>query len=58
MSVWSENSRAALISVLVLAVALLAWELAIPAQQLATEMTEYERLMGGGSARAGIPAPS
>ena len=58
MSVWSENSRAALMSVLVLAVALLAWELAIPAQQLATEMTEYERLMGGGSARAGIPAPS
>ena len=58
MSVWSENSRAALLSVLILALALLAWELAIPAQQLATEMTEYERLMGGGSARAGIPAPS
>ena len=58
MSVWSENSRAALLSVLILALALLAWELAIPAQQVATEMTEYERLMGGGSARAGIPAPS
>lgn len=58
MSLWSKNRRAALMSVLVLAVALLTWELAIPAQQLATEMTEYECLMGGGSASAGIPAPS
>ncbi|TJZ79951.1 nitrate ABC transporter permease [Paracoccus hibiscisoli] len=54
----SENGKAAVLSLLILAVGLIAWEVSIPAQQLAGEMTEYERLMGGGSPRAGIPAPS
>ncbi|MCP4616619.1 MAG: ABC transporter permease subunit, partial [Bradyrhizobium sp.] len=54
----SQNGKAALLSLLILAVGLIAWEVSIPAQQAAGELTEYERLMGGGSARAGIPAPS
>lgn len=54
----SQNGKAALLALLILAVGLIAWEVSIPAQQAAGELTEYERLMGGGSARAGIPAPS
>ncbi|WP_339819644.1 nitrate ABC transporter permease [uncultured Paracoccus sp.] len=54
----SQNGKAALLSLLILAVGLIAWEVSIPAQQAAGELTEYERLMGGGSPRAGIPAPS
>jgi nitrate/nitrite transport system permease protein len=54
----SVNQRGALLSVLMLVVGLLFWEATIPEQQLATEMTEYERLMGGGSPRAAIPPPS
>jgi nitrate/nitrite transport system permease protein len=54
----SVNQRGALLSVLLLVVGLLFWEAAIPEQQLATEMTEYERLMGGGAPRAAIPPPS
>jgi nitrate/nitrite transport system permease protein len=49
----SVNQRGALLSVLMLVVGLLFWEATIPEQQLATEMTEYERLMGGGSAARG-----
>lgn len=54
----SQNGKAALLSLLILAVGLIAWEVSIPAQQAAAELTEYERLMGGGSPRAGIPAPT
>ena len=54
----SQNGKAALLSLLILAIGLIAWEVSIPAQQAAGELTEYERLMGGGSPRAGIPAPS
>jgi nitrate/nitrite transport system permease protein len=54
----SVNQRGALLSVLMLVVGLVFWEATIPEQQLATEMTEYERLMGGGSPRAAIPPPS
>lgn len=54
----SQNGKAAILSLLILAVGLIAWEVSIPAQQAAGELTEYERLMGGGSPRAGIPAPS
>jgi nitrate/nitrite transport system permease protein len=54
----SVNQRGALLSVLLLVVGLLFWEAAIPEQQLATEMTEYERLMGGGAPNAAIPPPS
>ncbi len=58
MGALSENKRAALLSVLLLAVGLFIWEFSIPAQQAAGELTEYERLTGGGSAKAGVPPPS
>ncbi|PWK58154.1 nitrate ABC transporter permease [Roseicyclus mahoneyensis] len=58
MASLSINQRGALLSILLLVVGLLFWEAAIPEQQLATEMTEYERLMGGGAPRAAIPPPS
>ena len=34
------------------------WELSIPKQQMATELTEYEMLMGGAQPKAGVPPPS
>jgi nitrate/nitrite transport system permease protein len=58
MASLSIGQRGALLSVLMLVVGLLFWEAAIPEQQLASEMTEYERLMGGGAPRAAIPPPS
>lgn len=58
MATLSISQRGAILSVLMLVVGLLFWEAAIPEQQLATEMTEYERLMGGGAPRAAIPPPS
>ena len=58
MSTLSLNQRAALLSVLMLIVGLLIWEAAIPAQKAAEELTEYERLTGAGSAKAGVPPPS
>ena len=58
MPTLSISQRGALLSVLMLVIGLLFWEAAIPEQQLATEMTEYERLMGGGAQRAAIPPPS
>ena len=54
----SINQRAALLSVLMLVVGLLIWEAAIPAQKAAGELTEYERLTGGGAPKAGVPPPS
>jgi nitrate/nitrite transport system permease protein len=41
-----------------LVVGLLVWEAAIPAQQAVGELTEYERLTGGGAPKAGVPPPS
>jgi nitrate/nitrite transport system permease protein len=58
MATLSISQRGAILSVLMLVVGLLFWEAAIPQQQLASEMTEYERLMGGGAPRAAIPPPS
>ena len=54
----SLNQRAAILTVVMLVVALLIWEAAIPAQKAAGELTEYERLTGAGSAKAGVPPPS
>ncbi|MDV4167924.1 nitrate ABC transporter permease [Rhodovulum sp. FJ3] len=54
----STNQRAAVLSVVMLVVGLLIWEAAIPAQQAAGELTEYERLTGGGAPKAGVPPPS
>lgn len=58
MGTLSLNQRSALLSVLMLVVGLLIWEAAIPAQKAAEELTEYERLTGAGSAKAGVPPPS
>ncbi|MGY9045689.1 nitrate ABC transporter permease [Puniceibacterium antarcticum] len=58
MAKLSLNQRAALLSVILLVVTILIWEAAIPAQQAVGELTEYERLTGGGAPRAGVPAPS
>ena len=54
----SINQRAALLSIVMLVVGLLIWEAAIPAQKAASDLTEYERLMGLGQERAGVPPPS
>ncbi|OSQ52661.1 nitrate ABC transporter permease [Marivita geojedonensis] len=54
----SINQRAAVLSVVMLVVGLLIWEAAIPAQKAAEELTEYERLTGGGAPKAGVPPPS
>ena len=58
MDTLSLNQRAALLSVVMLVVGLLIWEAAIPAQKAAEELTEYERLTGGGAPKAGVPSPS
>lgn len=54
----SVNQKAALLSIIMLVVGLLIWEAAIPAQKAAEELTEYERLTGGGAPKAGVPPPS
>lgn len=54
----SLQLRAAVLSLALLALALLAWEAAIPAEKAAGELTEYEQLMGMGAERAGVPPPS
>jgi len=54
----SENKKAALLSVLLLIIGCVIWELSIPAQKAATELTEYERLTGAGAPKAGVPPPS
>ncbi|WP_138466019.1 nitrate ABC transporter permease [Poseidonocella sp. HB161398] len=54
----SVNQRAMVLSVAMLIVGLLVWEAAIPAQEAAGELTEYERLTGGGAPKAGVPPPS
>ncbi len=54
----SVNKRAAILSIAMLVVGLLIWEAAIPAQKAASELTEYERLTGGGVQKAGVPPPS
>ncbi len=58
MGTLSENKKAALLSVLLLVVGCLIWELSIPAQKAAGELTEYELLTGGGQPKAGVPPPS
>ncbi|MGR3697304.1 MAG: nitrate ABC transporter permease [Roseovarius sp.] len=58
MSTLSLNQRALLLSVVMLIVGLLIWELSIPAQKAVGELTEYERLTGGGAQKAGVPPPS
>ena len=54
----SLRLRAAILSVVILAAALLIWELSIPVQGDAGELTEYEILTGMAAPRAGVPPPS
>ena len=58
MGTLSENKKAALLSVMLLIVGFLVWELSIPAQKAVGELTEYELLTGGGQPKAGVPPPS
>ncbi len=54
----SLNLRAALISITLLFALGGIWELATPKVKSATEMTEYEKLMGGADQEARVPPPS
>ncbi|MCZ4289098.1 nitrate ABC transporter permease [Hoeflea alexandrii] len=58
MTDMSVNKRAALLSFILLFAGLLLWEAVIPGQKAAGELTEYERLTGGGAQKAGVPPPS
>jgi nitrate/nitrite transport system permease protein len=58
MATLSLNQRAAILSLVLLFAGLLVWEAAIPAQKAAGELTEYERLTGGGAPKGGVPPPS
>jgi len=54
----SLNLRAFCLSVLILVLGLGIWELATPSLETAGELTEYERLTGGGGQQARVPPPS
>lgn len=54
----SLKIKAAGLSLLILLVMLSIWELSTPKVKDATEMTEYEMLMGGASQEARVPPPS
>jgi nitrate/nitrite transport system permease protein len=58
MMALSETQRAAILSVVILVVGCLIWELSIPAQKAVGELTEYELLTGAGQPKAGVPPPS
>ncbi len=54
----SLNKRAAILSVVLLAVFLGAWEISVTRQVIGEALTEYEILMGLGQQRAAVPPPS
>lgn len=54
----SLNLRAFCLSVLILVLGLGIWEFATPSLETAGELTEYERLTGGGGQQARVPPPS
>lgn len=54
----SLNARAAVVSVLMLLVLLLAWELTHQAPAAGSSLSEFEQLMGGAEAQAHVPPPS
>jgi nitrate/nitrite transport system permease protein len=58
MQMLSVNKRAALLSVVLLIVALGAWEISVTRQVMGEALTEYEILMGLGQPRAAVPPPS
>jgi nitrate/nitrite transport system permease protein len=55
---YSLNVKAALLSFAILFLALGTWEITTPKVRAASEMTEYEKLMGGADQEARVPAPS
>lgn len=54
----SLNFRAALLSLALLIAGLGIWEASTPVIKAASEMTEYEKLMGGADQEARVPPPS
>jgi len=54
----SLGLRALILSAVMLVLGLGIWELSTPAVKSASEMTEYEKLMGGADQEARVPAPS
>ncbi len=54
----SMNTRAAILSVVLLIVFLGAWEVSVTRQVIGEALTEYEILMGLGQQRAAVPPPS
>lgn len=54
----TDNLKALLLSVVMLAALLAVWELATPSSQSAGELSEYEMLTGGGGQQASVPPPS
>lgn len=54
----SLRIRAIVLSIVLLATALAVWELSITTGGGQEELTEYERLVGGGQPKAGVPPPS
>ncbi|WP_372574771.1 nitrate ABC transporter permease [Ruegeria jejuensis] len=58
MKMLTENKKAAVLSILILVIGCLIWEVSIPAQKTAGELTEYELLTGGGQPKAGVPPPT
>lgn len=54
----SDNAKSILLSIGILIALLGVWELSIPAQKSAGELTEYELLTGGGGQQASVPPPS
>jgi nitrate/nitrite transport system permease protein len=54
----SLNARALLVSLALLVVTLGLWQLSHTSTEVDTEMSEYERLMGGSEPQAKVPPPS
>jgi nitrate/nitrite transport system permease protein len=54
----TDNVKALVMSVVMLAIMLAIWELAIPSFQSAGGLSEYEMLTGGGGQQASVPPPS
>lgn len=53
-----ERMKSVILSVAMLFALLMVWELSIPPQKAAGELTEYELLTGGGGQQARVPPPS
>ena len=54
----SLNTRALILSIVILVAVLGVWELATPGAKSVGQLTEYELLSGGGAKQAAVPPPS